>query len=35
VLGVLPTSDEPADRALRRDVRDFAEELRGLGKKRP
>ena len=30
VLGVLPATDEPADRALRRDLQRFAEGLRGL-----
>jgi hypothetical protein len=31
VLGVLPETNEPADRAIRRDVRRFADALRGIG----
>jgi hypothetical protein len=31
-LGVLPESGDPGDRALRRDVLHFCEELRGLRK---
>ncbi len=34
VLGVLPETIEPHDRALRRDVRRYAEELRGLEDKK-
>jgi type VI protein secretion system component VasF len=30
VLGVLSATDDPADRAIRRDVQQLAEQLRGL-----